>query len=44
MKSYIVAALAAFVSTVAAADGVKGSAEGFAKGISHPSIRIESSY
>jgi hypothetical protein len=32
MKSYIVAAFAAFASTVAAADGVKGAAEGFAKG------------
>jgi hypothetical protein len=33
MKSYIVAAFAAFASTVAAADGVKGAAEGFAKGM-----------
>jgi pectin lyase len=32
MKSYIVAALAAFATSVAAADGVKGAAEGFAKG------------
>lgn len=32
MKSYIIAALAAFASTVSAADGVKGAAEGFAKG------------
>jgi hypothetical protein len=33
MKSYIIAAFAAFASTVAAADGVKGAAEGFAKGM-----------
>ncbi|KAH7389704.1 pectin lyase fold/virulence factor [Phaeosphaeria sp. MPI-PUGE-AT-0046c] len=33
MKSYIVAVIAAFAGTVSAADGVKGAAEGFAKGV-----------
>jgi hypothetical protein len=32
-SSIIISALAAFVSSVTAADGVKGAAEGFAKGM-----------
>jgi hypothetical protein len=44
MKSYIVAALAAFASTVTAADGVKGAAEGFAKGIQDITTYTKSRY
>lgn len=42
MKSYIVAALAAFASSVSAADGVKGTAEGFAKGTYLPTHLLRS--
>jgi hypothetical protein len=44
MKSYIVAALAAFASSVSAADGVKGAAEGFAKGTYLPNIFFYPTY